>query len=1008
MTAAPNGGPPAGDQAERVEQLRKYLAEHPGTRLIDLEQHRDPVRGPLYILAKRMLERGELVPLPNGALSFPRFGPIMEDAQRTAPLAGTGRNVLVRMLGDIKIRDSEGKDRDLHKEDVLTLPDSTAKALIGKGMAAKVDVASPIPANMPPAVPVPSSSIETGSGRTAQRTVRERQDAWLKVLQELAPQRPILVQITLPREGAEWKDWNDDTAALRTWLPVGAAREPYHALKSMTRAEYDALANGPCVTRGILINELVIDFDISDRRELEAQHARAVDVLRRWGWTAYSAPTGGKGIHLHAFIDPRVSIPEDLFQRIIELEDKKGVETDAWCHIRDHLFERLVREARLTVANAKEGRPGVDRAKVHWSKFSKGSPIRMVGCVRDNGRTKTLDPAGKTLIFPAKPPVLNDLTPFLPEIWNRIRADVDHNLSRDLAQIDLGGKAAELPCISGIVASGAPEGDRNLLWFAVAGLLHRTGTPEDRAEAMAREFARNSNASEQEMISTTRSAYSKRDPDPELERKLCWRIRKMGYTGHCVPGCPVSKAREEERTTGGGASPPVKQGRKASGPIEAKGFSLDLAEPYIEEDGSPAVAVIKNGREIVLKALDAWKREEPELGAYLETTFFKEGRRPLWRYPSRPVLPSSYDDIRQLHDDMQRCNGRYVEFPNTDWPSVFATWLIGSYLVPLVPRSPILPIFGPSESGKGQVLDQVDRLAYRGKKLISPTPAVMYRLADRWKMTFALDELQDLDRESFRAVLNIVKGSYDGTPVSRCDSNTGEVQEFQTRGFMALSFKGQHPPEDVKNRGVLLTMQRNGDPKSLVPEDSPEHQELRARLMGLRLKALSDPGFLEEVCQAVMEQGTPEALGFDRRSKDIAVSLLLPAIMSGQKDELIKIIKKSSEEARDENNSTFPAIVQHAYEELIAPEGSPNPYNVLSIRDHIQEQLRADGDLRDNEVLKTRKVTDALKTLGYEIRRKGKNIPYIDRETEQNRAALEINRRKYAVKEDGADTPEVC
>lgn len=444
-------------------------------------------------------------------------------------------------------------------------------------------------------------------------------------------------------------------------------------------------------------------------------------------------------------------------------------------------------------------------------------------------------------------------------------------------------------------------------------------------------------------------------------------------------------------------------------PPDARGYSLDLAEPYLEEGNVPAVAMIWNGQHLKLKTLEDWKREEPELGKYLEEVYFKEGRRPLWRYPPTPILPDSPDDLRGesgLHTAIVRCNDQYIEFPHQDWPSVFATWLIASYLVPFLLRSPILPIFGPSESGKGQVLDQVDRLAYRGKKLISPTPAVMYRLADRWRMTFALDELQDLDKDSFRAVMNIVKGSYDGTPVSRCDSNTGEVQEFQTRGFIALSLKEQHPKEDVKNRGILLTMQRNGTPKSLVPDDSPEHQGLRARLMGLRLKALSDPLFLEDVLKMVQAKGTPEALGFDRRPKDIAVSLLLPAIMSRQEDELIEVIQKSRSEARDENNSTFLARVQHAYEDLIEASSSPDRfYPVLAICNYVQAELQADGELRDNERLKTRKVTDALKTLGYELVRRSKNLPFIDREAKENVAALNTNRKKYAIEEDVSEAP---
>lgn len=436
-------------------------------------------------------------------------------------------------------------------------------------------------------------------------------------------------------------------------------------------------------------------------------------------------------------------------------------------------------------------------------------------------------------------------------------------------------------------------------------------------------------------------------------------------------------------------------------PTDDLGYSLDLAEPYIDEDGNHSVALIWNGTNLKLRTVDEWKKDEPEIGKYLETLYFPHGKQ-RWKYPSTPTLPDGYGDVRRLHIEIQRCNDDYIEFPESAWPSVFATWIMGSYLVPFLPRSPVLPIFGPSGSGKGQVLDQIHLLGYRGKKYLDPTPAVLYRQADKWKMTFALDEIQDKDQESFRAIMSIVKGSYDGSSVPRCNSDSGDIDDFDSRGFFAISFKDHHPKEDVKNRGILLTMQENEITKKLVPDDSIEHRELRGRLMGLRFKCLTDPEFIGEVLKKVEIKGAPEALGFDRRPRDKAVSLLIPAIMSEQEDELIEIIGKSANEARDENNSTFVALVQHAFSNLTGPKTNPPRfYPVLAIRAHLQEELQADGELKDNQKLQTRKVTDALKTLGYDLVRKNGNNPFIDRESKHNIASFEINQKKFAIVEGG-------
>lgn len=444
--------------------------------------------------------------------------------------------------------------------------------------------------------------------------------------------------------------------------------------------------------------------------------------------------------------------------------------------------------------------------------------------------------------------------------------------------------------------------------------------------------------------------------------------------------------------------------------ITKAGYSLALAEPYIEEDGSQAVALIWNGEHLKLRTLAEWAQESPELAEVLRKRFFPiKGQR--WKYPSRPILPNGLEDIRELHIDIQRCNDQYIEFPDDAWPSVFATWIMGSYLVPFMNRSPILPIWGATVSGKGQVLDQVDRLAYRGKKYLDTSPAILYRQADRWQMTIALDEIQDKDKEQFREIMAIVKGSYDGTPVPRTNLNTGEVDEFQTRAFFAISFKDVRPREDVVNRGISLTMQVNGSHKNSTPrEDTPENMELRSRLIGLRLKALTDQAFINEVLGRVEHIGTPEALGFDRRPRDKALALLIPAIMSGQEEELIEIIKKSSKASDADLRSTFIARVQRAYEKVLEIDEAMckkelrETRRFVYVKDDIipllEIELKDEGELKEKEILPNRRVTNALNTLGYETELKNNNKSCIDREKKQNKKAFEINKKKFQIVEE--------
>jgi len=145
---------PAGEDLtllEKRDRLRAYLQQHPGTRIMDLELHQDAERGPLFILAKKLLQRGELLEHPKTrALSFKGELPAGEIT------------VLIRQ--DLPmIRDSEGRDRKLARGDLITLPDSTARALITKGLAEEAWVPRPAPEDVSLAAPEASAGIEDTS-----------------------------------------------------------------------------------------------------------------------------------------------------------------------------------------------------------------------------------------------------------------------------------------------------------------------------------------------------------------------------------------------------------------------------------------------------------------------------------------------------------------------------------------------------------------------------------------------------------------------------------------------------------------------------------------------------------------------------------------------------------------------------------------------------------------------------------------------------------------------------
>lgn len=129
---------------------------------------------------------------------------------------------------------------------------------------------------------------------------------------------------------------------------------------------------------------------------------------------------------------------------------------------------------------------------------------------------------------------------------------------------------------------------------------------------------------------------------------------------------------------------------KLSIPEDNHGYDLDLAEPYLEENGSLGVALIYNRQNVNIRSLSEWKEDYKELGKYLEARFARN--RILWNLPGKPELR---EEDSSLHRDIMRCNNDYIEFSNDLLPSVFATWQVASYLAPFLDKSPLLQVYGP-------------------------------------------------------------------------------------------------------------------------------------------------------------------------------------------------------------------------------------------------------------------------------------------------------------------------
>ena len=138
-----------------------------------------------------------------------------------------------------------------------------------------------------------------------------------------------------------------------------------------------------------------------------------------------------------------------------------------------------------------------------------------------------------------------------------------------------------------------------------------------------------------------------------------------------------------------------------------------------------------------------------------------------------------------------------------------ALWIAFAWTHDAATHSPMLLVTSAErDSGKTTLLGLVNLLSPRGILVVYPTPAVLYRMVDKWKPTLIVDEADDQFRENseLRAVVN--SGWTRGAGVPRCNPDTNEPEIFPTFGPKAIGMKGHSIPDTTLSRSIVVEMFR--------------------------------------------------------------------------------------------------------------------------------------------------------------------------------------------------------
>lgn len=265
-----------------------------------------------------------------------------------------------------------------------------------------------------------------------------------------------------------------------------------------TKTEWVPLRDAPAGevwTRGIALNEVVFDFDSKDWSLVRTTAGRVSAVLDQQGFAHQMALSGGKGVHIHVWLDFDALLVDEAL-----LERARRVEVCPFSVARETFANAVLDAADAPKSPhrwAKDAKGGIfDLSKVKWTAQRRGSMIREYGCRGGRGFRKTLVDAlpqdlptekdAPPLVMPTHPSALVRYPlPLLARFKRALREQVEAAEAALAATPKcLDAKdPMDVPCVRRTVEEGVGQGNRHYAHLNLVVTYYRMGRPAQEAEA---------------------------------------------------------------------------------------------------------------------------------------------------------------------------------------------------------------------------------------------------------------------------------------------------------------------------------------------------------------------------------------------------------------------------------------------------------------------------------------------------------------------------------------------
>lgn len=180
----------------------------------------------------------------------------------------------------------------------------------------------------------------------------------------------------------------------------------------------------------------------------------------------------------------------------------------------------------------------------------------------------------------------------------------------------------------------------------------------------------------------------------------------------------------------------------------------------------------------------------------------------------------------------------YIRLGDDREYTIVASWILGTYLFPLFTAYPYLIIRGEKGSGKGTLLNILQRSCWNSTdEIITPSPSYLFRMIEDQRPTLLVDEYHRMLRgEMGKEVSSIFEaGNRRGGTVPRMEKNGDELKPVKFKVYCPKAIVTRSPVE-AEDKGITITIPKIYDDqiyskRSIEVQDDPILEKAREDIM---------------------------------------------------------------------------------------------------------------------------------------------------------------------------------